>query len=76
MKTLAGVFLACLLVGLTMAYAQVAYRAGEGFQPDVITVKRTVSDTARVCVEPPSGGLLACRPVGELRKWVLDTKLK
>ena len=64
------------LLGFLGAFASVAtyaqavqYKRAEGYLPDIITVKRSVPDTGRICIEPPDGGMVNCRLVGDLRKW-------
>jgi len=43
-----------------------------GFIPETITVKRTMDDQALLCLEPPYGGLVQCRTIGQLRKWMME----
>lgn len=49
----------------------VELQAPEGYMPEVVLVRRTLADDARVCVERADGGV-DCRMVRELRKWVMD----
>ena len=48
-----------------------SYKA-QGAIPEVVNIKASMPDVARICVERPDGGLVACRSIGDLRKWVLD----
>lgn len=64
-----------LLITLTVLYAQsVQQMPAQGYLPETVTIKRSLSDTARICVEPAGGGLLSCRTVKELRAWIQDRK--
>jgi hypothetical protein len=58
-----------------MAFAQVAYQKAERAVPPVVLVEKTVPDTAQICAQPEAG-LVACRSVGEFRKWVRESKAK
>jgi hypothetical protein len=70
-------FILALVLGLTLAYAQVQYKAAQGYQPGTVIIAATVPDANRVCLEPPGGGLLDCtKTVGELRKWVRGRQAK
>lgn len=68
-------FLVAAVIGLMAAYAQAQnakYYQAEGPLPEVVNIKRTMPDSARVCIEPPYDGLAICRSVGEVRKWMLE----
>ena len=38
--------------------------------PEVVLIRKALSDTAQVCAEPIDGGIVACRSVADFRKWV------
>jgi len=66
------VLLALVVVAFGPQNAKLA--SPSGFIPETITVKRTMEDRALVCVEPPWDGLVQCKSVGELRKWMSGAK--
>lgn len=62
-----------ITVDQAITYAQtVQYRAAENYMPGVVTIKHTTPDKDRLCLEPPGGGLLVCRPIGEVRNWMFS----
>jgi hypothetical protein len=72
------VALACV-VATVAVYAvtqdkAVQYKAAQGYQPDVVTISKFVPDSGRLCLEPPEGGLLSCKKIGEVRQWFKDSK--
>ena len=65
-----------LLASVWLHGQTVQYRAAESYMPETITIKRELPDRTRLCVEPPGGGLLACKPLGAVREWVFASKAK
>jgi hypothetical protein len=41
-------------------------------EPPVMLIQRITPDYAQVCVEPAKDGVVACRPIGDLRKWIVS----
>ena len=41
-------------------------------EPPVMLIQRVTPDWAQVCVEPAKDGVVACRPISELRKWIVS----
>jgi hypothetical protein len=41
-------------------------------EPPVVLIQRATPDYAQVCVEPAKNGIVACRPISDLRKWILS----
>jgi len=79
MRRLLWAFVMTFLVGFSVMglYGQaVQYRSAESYMPETLTIKRELPDRTRVCVEPPDGGLMACRTLGDLRDWVFKSKAK
>jgi len=75
MKKYAGVLIAIitlLLLFVALTSGQVAYMEKTRSVPQVVVIEKVLPDTAQVCAEPLDGGLVACRPVGEFRKWVRE----
>lgn len=71
------IFVVWVVSGLVMAYAQnVSLYKREGAIPEVVNIKASMSDSARICIEIPGGGLAQCRSIGELRKWVKGQQAK
>lgn len=68
--------LLCILASGVLYGQNVRYKAAEGYMPDVVTIKREMPDKGRLCVEPPSGGLLSCKPIGEVRWWFAQAEKK
>ena len=73
---IAAVVLA-VLIGYAFAAAQnVKSMPASGFLPETVTIRATMPDDGQVCAEPRSGGLVACRSVGEFRKWARERPAK
>lgn len=51
------------------------FKAAQGFMPDLVRVSAAMPDKGRICVEI-TGGLDACRPIGELRLWIQERKAR
>jgi len=68
-------FYAAFAIGTAEAQNAKLYRA-EASVPEVVSIRATMPDSARVCVEPPGGGLVSCRSIGELRKWITERQAK
>jgi hypothetical protein len=58
------------------AVAQVAYMEKSRSTPQVVVIEKVLPDSAQVCAEPLDGGLVACRSIGEFRKWVREQSKK
>lgn len=54
----------------------VMYQPASGFVPETVTIARSLPDTARVCVEPATGGLVSCRTMKKLRVWIQARDVK
>ena len=48
--------------------------AADRYLPEVIILKKDMPDTTQLCAEPQTGGLVACRSVGEARKWLTEPR--
>jgi len=73
---IAAVVLA-VLIGTAFAAAQnVKSLPASGFLPETVTIRATMPDNGQVCAEPRAGGLVACRSVGEFRKWARERPAK
>mgnify|MGYP001568255555 FL=1 len=59
-----------------LAAQSVQQMPAQGYLPETITIRRSVADTARVCVEPATGGLVSCRTMKELRVWIQARDVK
>jgi hypothetical protein len=73
---LAGVALALATGVVTVAQFNVKSLPAEGFIPETVTIRHTMPDTARVCVEPSDGGIVSCRSIRELRRWAFERPAK
>ena len=44
----------------------------EGYIPNTVVIKKSLSEKALVCAEPIADGMISCRTVGEFRNWVIQ----
>lgn len=66
-----------LVVGVALAVVSlqdIALYKRDSFLPDVVVVKRTLPDSAQICAE--RDGLMDCRSIGDLRRWLQERKAK
>jgi hypothetical protein len=68
-----------VIVSLGVVIAQdkaVQYKAASSYMPDVVTISKFVPDSGRLCLEPPQGGLLTCKKIGDVRQWFNESSKK
>lgn len=70
-----GVLYVVLVPAQGLQTPAVKFLPAQGYQPDTVVVRAALHDQALVCAETPRGDV-ACRTVGELRKWVQERKAR